>query len=163
MTAASHRILRRLRRLRLSKLLRRRPTVRLRRSHRPQVDIVQATRHRPQVVCTLVRVSRYFFSFAVPGLICHCEGTYYETGLGACGVTNNDGQNIVAMSKLLFDTYPYVICMLIITFPTHDGIYRRGYNGVNPNQNPICGKKLTAHCKWSPVHVVCLQCSYMLP
>jgi len=73
------------------------------------------------------------------------EGTYYETGLGACGVTNNDGQNIVAMSKLLFDTYP-------------------GYNGVNPNQNPICGKKLTAHYQGKSVTCTimdrCVGCAY---
>jgi len=53
------------------------------------------------------------------------QGTYYGTGLGACGITNNDNQPIVAVSHLLFDNYP-------------------GYNGANPNKNPVCGKKLTA-------------------
>jgi expansin (peptidoglycan-binding protein) len=33
---------------------------------------------------------------------------------------------IVAVSKLLFDTFP-------------------GYKGVNPNNNPICGKKIRAN------------------
>jgi len=53
------------------------------------------------------------------------QGTYYETGLGACGITNNDSQYIAAASELLFDTYP-------------------GYDGVNPNTNPLCGKMVTA-------------------
>jgi len=73
------------------------------------------------------------------------EGTYYGTGLGACGVTSNDSQYIVAMSKLLFDTYP-------------------GYNGANPNTNPICGKQLTAHYQGKSVTCTivdrCEACAY---
>jgi len=46
---------------------------------------------------------------------------FYATGLGACGITNNDGQYIAAVSHLFFDSYP-------------------GYDGVNPNNNPMCGK-----------------------
>ena len=38
----------------------------------------------------------------------HDSGTFYATGLGACGITNNDSQHIVAVSHLLFDTFPYV-------------------------------------------------------
>ncbi|KAH7883675.1 RlpA-like double-psi beta-barrel-protein domain-containing protein-containing protein [Phlebopus sp. FC_14] len=53
------------------------------------------------------------------------QGTYYETGLGACGITNNDGQRIAAVSELLFDTYP-------------------GYDGSDPNSNPVCNKQVTA-------------------
>jgi len=53
------------------------------------------------------------------------QGTFYGTGLGACGITNNDGQYIAAVSHLLFDAFP-------------------GYNGVNPNTNPVCGRKITA-------------------
>ncbi|KAL4064904.1 RlpA-like double-psi beta-barrel-protein domain-containing protein-containing protein [Scleroderma yunnanense] len=53
------------------------------------------------------------------------QGTYYSTGLGACGITNNDNQLIAAVSEHLFDSYP-------------------GYNGVNPNTNPVCGKQVTA-------------------
>ncbi|KIM67247.1 hypothetical protein SCLCIDRAFT_232592 [Scleroderma citrinum Foug A] len=45
------------------------------------------------------------------------QGTYYSTGLGACGITNNDGQRIAAVSHLLFDSYP----------------------------NPLCGKQITAY------------------
>lgn len=51
------------------------------------------------------------------------QGTYYSTGLGACGIVNTDADYIAAVSHLLFDTFP-------------------GYNGVNPNSNPICGRKV---------------------
>ncbi|KAF5313954.1 hypothetical protein D9611_006867 [Ephemerocybe angulata] len=53
------------------------------------------------------------------------QGTFYDTGLGACGDVSTDSDPIIAVSHLLFDTYP-------------------GYNGVNPNNNPICGKKIKA-------------------
>jgi len=55
------------------------------------------------------------------------EATYYDTGLGACGITNTDTDYIAAVSKLLFDTYP-------------------GYAGpgTNPNLNPICGRRVIA-------------------
>ncbi|TFK57202.1 hypothetical protein OE88DRAFT_1619136 [Heliocybe sulcata] len=52
-------------------------------------------------------------------------GTFYATGLGACGITNTDTDYIAAVSHLLFDTFPE-------------------YNGVNPNSNPVCNKKVTA-------------------
>jgi hypothetical protein len=52
------------------------------------------------------------------GLTFDCEGTYYGTGLGACGITNNDNQLIVAVSKLLFDNYPHVVYVLVVYF-TH--------------------------------------------
>ena len=55
-------------------------------------------------------------------------GTYYSTGLGACGVTNSDTDYIAAVSATLFDNYP-------------------GYDGSNSNENPICNKKVTAKCK----------------
>lgn len=51
------------------------------------------------------------------------QGTYYSTGLGACGITNTDSQYIAAVSHLLFDVFP-------------------GYDGVNPNNNPVCGRKI---------------------
>jgi len=53
------------------------------------------------------------------------DGTFYATGLGACGITNTDSDPICAVSHLLFDTFP-------------------GYDGVNPNTNPICGRQITA-------------------
>jgi hypothetical protein len=62
------------------------------------------------------------------------QGTFYGTGLGACGITNNDNQHIAAVSELLFDTYP-------------------GYDGVNPNTNPLCGKMVTASYQGKSVQV----------
>ncbi|KAL5535642.1 hypothetical protein ACEPAF_3736 [Sanghuangporus sanghuang] len=53
------------------------------------------------------------------------QGTYYDIGLGACGITNSGDDRIAAVSHLLFDQFP-------------------GYDGVNPNSNPICSKSVTA-------------------
>ncbi|KAG2044768.1 RlpA-like double-psi beta-barrel-protein domain-containing protein-containing protein [Suillus americanus] len=53
------------------------------------------------------------------------QGTYYSTGLGACGITNKDSDYIAAVSHLLFDSYP-------------------NYDGVNPNTNPVCNQQVTA-------------------
>jgi len=71
------------------------------------------------------------------------QGTFYGTGLGACGITNNDGQHIAAVSHLLFDTFP-------------------GYDGVNPNKNPLCQKTVTASYQGKSVQVTltdrCVGC-----
>ncbi|KAI9738989.1 MAG: hypothetical protein M1818_005303 [Claussenomyces sp. TS43310] len=45
--------------------------------------------------------------------------TYYEVGLGACGVTNVDTDMIAAISEDLYDANNV---------------------GTNPNNNPLCGK-----------------------
>ncbi|VDB86517.1 unnamed protein product [Peniophora sp. CBMAI 1063] len=52
------------------------------------------------------------------------DGTFYATGLGACGITNTDTDYIVAVSQELFDSYPGA--------------------GANPNNNPVCNKKIKA-------------------
>jgi hypothetical protein len=62
------------------------------------------------------------------------EGTFYSTGLGACGITNHDSDHIAAVSHLLFDSFPE-------------------YNGVNPNNNPVCNRKVTATYKGRSVQV----------
>ncbi|KAK6825879.1 hypothetical protein PG987_013373 [Apiospora arundinis] len=51
--------------------------------------------------------------------------TYYQPGLGACGVTSSDRDAIVSVSHLTFDAA---------------GANRDG--GGNPNANPLCGKKI---------------------
>lgn len=70
------------------------------------------------------------------------EGTYYSTGLGACGVTNQDTDYIVAISHELFDE-------------TNTG---------NPNNNPVCGKKIKANYQGKSVEVKvtdrCEGCAY---
>jgi hypothetical protein len=48
-----------------------------------------------------------------------CIGTYYSTGLNACGTTDKDSDSIVAVSMAVFDTYPGA--------------------GANPNLNPCAG------------------------
>ncbi|KAF8622916.1 hypothetical protein AX15_006677 [Amanita polypyramis BW_CC] len=62
------------------------------------------------------------------------QGTYYATGLGACGITNTDADYIAAVSHLLFDNFP-------------------GYDGVNPNSNPVCGKKVKVEYQGKTVTV----------
>ena len=49
--------------------------------------------------------------------------TYYGPGLGACGVTSSDTDDIVSVSHLLFDSES---------------------TGSNPNANPLCGLKIRA-------------------
>ncbi|THH20639.1 hypothetical protein EW146_g764 [Bondarzewia mesenterica] len=62
------------------------------------------------------------------------QGTFYGTGLGACGITNTDTDYIAAVSKLLFDQYP-------------------GYSGANPNSNPVCGKQIKANYQGKSVTI----------
>nr|AGT80108.1 riboflavin aldehyde-forming protein [Hemileia vastatrix] len=52
------------------------------------------------------------------------DGTYYGTGLGSCGITNHDSDMIVAVSHLLYDSFPGAT--------------------DNPNHNPVCGKRIVA-------------------
>ncbi|KAL2350590.1 RlpA-like double-psi beta-barrel-protein domain-containing protein-containing protein, partial [Cryomyces antarcticus] len=49
--------------------------------------------------------------------------TYYGTGLGACGVTSADGDNVVSVSHIIFDA---------------------AQKGSDPNSNPLCGLKIRA-------------------
>ncbi|KAJ4471513.1 barwin-like endoglucanase [Lentinula aciculospora] len=51
------------------------------------------------------------------------SATYYQTGLGACGVINNNAQSIAAVSAELFDSYPGAI-------------------PGDTNHNPICNKEI---------------------
>ncbi|TFK60666.1 hypothetical protein BDN72DRAFT_890280 [Pluteus cervinus] len=64
----------------------------------------------------------------------------HSIGLGACGVYNSGSDHIAAVSKLMFDTFP-------------------GYDGTNPNNNPVCGRSITAtHNGQSTVVVVTDRC-----
>ena len=49
--------------------------------------------------------------------------TYYSPGLGSCGVTSSDSDDICAVSHLLYDAES---------------------KGSNPNANPLCGRKIRA-------------------
>ncbi|KAJ6604748.1 RlpA-like double-psi beta-barrel-protein domain-containing protein-containing protein [Mycena vulgaris] len=73
------------------------------------------------------------------------EATYYNTGLGACGFTDSDSTSyIAAMSVEIFDNYP-------------------NYDGTNPNNNPLCKKKVKATYNGKSVTVAitdrCTGCS----
>ncbi|KAI5481119.1 hypothetical protein MNV49_005554 [Pseudohyphozyma bogoriensis] len=50
------------------------------------------------------------------------QGTYFDVGLGACGTYATNSDYIVAVSYLLFETFPGAT--------------------ANPNNNPICGREL---------------------
>ena len=64
-------------------------------------------------------------SYSTPSAETHTgDATYYEPGLGSCGLTNGPGDMIVAVSKLLYDSFPS--------------------QGGNPNTNEVCGKKIRA-------------------
>lgn len=71
------------------------------------------------------------------------DGTYYSTGLGACGITNTDTDYICAISHELYDEYT---------------------PGSNPNDNTLCGKKIKAFYGGKSVEVTvvdrCEGCSY---
>lgn len=83
------------------------------------------------------------FPFAT-GQTYYGDATWYETGLGACGITNTDTDYIVAVSEVLFDSYP-------------------GYNGANPNDNPVCNKQIKMSYGGSSVTVTvtdrCVACN----
>ncbi|KAF8879923.1 RlpA-like double-psi beta-barrel-protein domain-containing protein-containing protein [Infundibulicybe gibba] len=80
----------------------------------------------------------------VPAAARSGQGTWYHTGLGACGFYSSESENIVALSQLLFDTYP-------------------GATG-NPNLNPVCGQQvqISANGKTIFARAVdrCESCAY---
>ena len=49
--------------------------------------------------------------------------TYYDPGLGACGIDSGDNDAVVAVSHYTFDAVQ---------------------TGSDPNQNPLCGRKIRA-------------------
>ncbi|KAK4676173.1 hypothetical protein QC764_509759 [Podospora pseudoanserina] len=58
--------------------------------------------------------------------------TWYNTGLGACGKWNNDGELVVALNRHVFDPQ------------TPNG---------NPNNNPLCGRMIRASYNGKTVDV----------
>lgn len=73
----------------------------------------------------------------------YCAREGYEAGLGACGWYNSDSDYIVAISELIFLTWPGAT--------------------DNPNDNPVCGKKIRATYAGKSVDVTvvdyCVGCS----
>jgi hypothetical protein len=70
--------------------------------------------------------------------------TFYETGLGACGITNTDSDFIAAVAESMFDGFPGAT--------------------DNPNNNPICNKKarITRNGQTTTVTITdrCTACVY---
>ncbi|KAF8994158.1 plant expansin [Cyathus striatus] len=73
------------------------------------------------------------------------DATFYDAGLGACGKVNTNSDLIVAVSASFFDTFP-------------------GYNGANPNNNPVCGRTLQATYQGKTISVKvedrCAGCAF---
>lgn len=61
------------------------------------------------------------------------QATWYNPGLGSCGITNTNNDFIVAVPKQMYDTWP-------------------GHT-ANPNLNPICGKAITASYNGKSIRV----------
>ncbi|KAG8968566.1 hypothetical protein FRC03_006966 [Tulasnella sp. 419] len=72
------------------------------------------------------------------------EATFYDTGLTACGITNKDSDFIAAVAASRFDSFPGA--------------------GANPNNNPICKKKVRAFYEGKSVDVIitdrCVGCAF---
>ncbi|KAG0138318.1 RlpA-like double-psi beta-barrel-protein domain-containing protein-containing protein [Tuber indicum] len=64
------------------------------------------------------------------------DGTYYEPGLGACGISSTSSDSIVAVSHIIFDAVQV---------------------GVNPNTNPLCGRKIWVTREATPGKNVSLE------
>ncbi|KAI1078573.1 hypothetical protein F5B20DRAFT_547616 [Whalleya microplaca] len=75
----------------------------------------------------LSRRHRHYQNLPLPGDKSVFTGalTYYEPALGACGTLSDAGQDIVAVSHLVFDAAG-----------------AEGGGGGNPNENPLCGMKI---------------------
>jgi len=74
---------------------------------------------------------------STPDFLCGTQvgqGTWFDPDLGACGFENNSTQLIVAVSWSIYDNYP-------------------GYNGGDPNTNPVCGRKINANYEGKSVIV----------
>ncbi|KAI0056737.1 loosenin [Artomyces pyxidatus] len=69
--------------------------------------------------------------------------SFFAPSLGACGLTSTSTDLIVAVAAQVFDTFP-------------------GADPANPNLNPICGKRITAHSNGKTVKATivdrCVAC-----
>ncbi|OBZ74582.1 Papain inhibitor [Grifola frondosa] len=71
------------------------------------------------ILFTLASIASFGYAQTQTG-----DATFYETGLGSCGIFNTDSDFIVAVSAQFFDTFPGAT--------------------ANPNLNPVCNRQLTA-------------------
>ncbi|KZV97970.1 hypothetical protein EXIGLDRAFT_764007 [Exidia glandulosa HHB12029] len=72
------------------------------------------------------------------------DATWYEVGLGACGINNVASDFVVAVSETFFDTFPGAT--------------------TNPNNNPLCGQGVTANFGGRSIQVTivdrCTACAF---
>ncbi|KDQ18223.1 hypothetical protein BOTBODRAFT_185577 [Botryobasidium botryosum FD-172 SS1] len=103
------------------------------------------------VVMSLLFISSLFaFALAAPAKgrpkSYSGEATHYDPALGACGKVNKGTDHVVAVSKLIQSHS---------TIPGHT---------ANPNQNPLCGRKIKASYGKKSVTVTlvdrCETCQY---
>ncbi|KAK4551958.1 hypothetical protein LTR86_010750 [Recurvomyces mirabilis] len=72
--------------------------------------------------CTNANTGNTLSGQAAVGTSYSGDLTYYQTGMGACGCTSGQSDNIVAVSESLFDQFTIA---------------------GNPNLNPLCGKQVS--------------------
>lgn len=76
------------------------------------------------------------------GNLLYGDGTYFYPGMGACGFVSHESEYIVAVSQAVWD--PQMV-------------------DANPNNNPICGKKIRAYYDGKSVEATivdkCMGCA----
>ncbi|CAK5264149.1 unnamed protein product [Mycena citricolor] len=82
------------------------------------------------------------------------DGTFFETGLGACGISNTDADFIAAVGAGTFDSFPFVFS-LTDGKPGTKSPSQSPLSGAtaNPNTNPICGRQIVANFEGKSVTV----------
>lgn len=110
----------------------------------PEPTTSSTTSEKPEPTTSSSAPAPSSSSAASPtGSIQSGEGTYYDTGMGACGIVSHDSDYIIAVSHEMFDEHMI------------DG---------NPNHNPLCGKKIRAFYEGNSVEVAivdrCTGCKY---
>ena len=71
------------------------------------VPMVSAAPQSIPITGLLSGQGMFFIPLRDPTIIAHRDkGTWYEQGLGACGVLENDSEFVVAIGHALFDAYP---------------------------------------------------------
>ncbi|KAF9521101.1 hypothetical protein BS47DRAFT_1386792 [Hydnum rufescens UP504] len=75
------------------------------------------------------------------------DGTFFAPGLGACGIFNTGGDFITAISASLFEfvpRFPSVYWQIPSNLVADSSSSSYPGATANPNNNPVCNKKVTA-------------------
>jgi hypothetical protein len=89
----------------------------------------------------------FFASSSIPSFFSLQFLIHSTAGLGACGFTNVDTDHICAISEDLFDNYPCVSKNFLLS-SWYEQIFYSGYDGINPNLNPVCNKGIRIICMY---------------